>query len=131
MRRQRSRPELGPAGFTLIEVMVGMLILVIGLLAISTMVPTAFTNLSSSAFDTQALAFAQKRLDELRALSYGDSALSSGTHNDSAPATGYTQSYVVEVDPTLTPAVTGTKRVTVTVTGPRSRQVQLITLITQ
>lgn len=120
-RRTRSR-----AGFTLVEVLVSLTILAIGLLAISSMVPTAYTNISSSGKDTQALAFAQQRLDELRALSYTDSSLSSGTHTDTAPATGFTQSYLVEVD---TP-IADVKRLTVTVTGPRSRQVQLMTLIT-
>lgn len=115
------------AGFTLVEVLVSLTILAIGLLAISSMVPTAYTNISSSGKDTQALAFAQQRLDELRALSYTDSSLSSGTYTDTAPATGFTQSYLVEAD---TP-IAGVKRLTVTVTGPRNRQVQLMTLIAQ
>lgn len=127
MKRHRSRPETCRSGFTLTEIMVAMLVMVVGLLAISVMVPTAYTNVSASGSDTQALAFAQKRLEQLQALSYTDTALSSGTHNDTAPATGYTQQYVVAVD---TP-VTGIKQVTVTVTAPRSRTVQLMTLITQ
>lgn len=118
-------------GFTLIEVLVGLLILTIGLLAISVLVPTAYTNFTSSGTDTLALAFAQQRLDQLRALPYTDSNLSAGTHADTganAPSdSNYTRSYQVEAD---TP-VAGVKRLTVTVTGPRSRQVQLKTLITQ
>ncbi len=118
-------------GFTLIEVLVGLLILTIGLLGISVLVPTAYTNFTSSGNDTLALAFAQQRLDQLRALPYNDSNLSAGTHADTganAPSnSNYTRSYQVEAD---TP-VAGVKRLTVTVTGPRSRQVQLKTLITQ
>ncbi|MBI4841651.1 MAG: prepilin-type N-terminal cleavage/methylation domain-containing protein [candidate division NC10 bacterium] len=119
------------AGLTLVEVLVGLLILTVGLLAISAMVPTAYSNFSSSGSDTLALAFAQQRLDQLRALPYNDSSLSAGTYTDSggnAPGdSNYTRSYQVEVD---TP-VAGVKRLTVTATGPRSRQVQLKTLITQ
>lgn len=126
MTVQRGRGMRRPGGFSLIEVMIGMMLLAIGLLAISAMVPTAYTNVSASGTDTRALAFAQQRLDQLRALPYGNAALSGGTHTDPVPATGYTQSYLVEVD---TP-MAGVKRVTVTVTGPRSRQMQLVTLIT-
>lgn len=131
MSGPRARPRTCPAGLTLIEVLVGLMILTIGLLAISAMVPTAYSNFSSSGSDTLALAFAQQRLDQLRALPYNDTNLSAGTHADTggnAPAdSNYTRSYDVEVD---TP-VAGVKRLTVTVTGLRSRQVQLKTLITQ
>lgn len=128
-----SRKEGSEAGFTLTELLVGMVILTIGLLAISTMVPTAYTTLTSSGSDTRALAFAQKRLDQLRALPHTDSALSVGDHSDTAPAAGYTQSYTVaEVNASLSPTTTiGVKKVTVTVTGLRARQVQLWTLITK
>ena len=102
MSGPRSRARAGPVGFTLIEVLVGLLILTIGLLAISVMVPTAYTNFSSSGTDTLALAFAQQRLDQLRALSYTHSSLNAGTYTDSeanAPAdSNYTRSYEVEAD---------------------------------
>lgn len=133
------------AGFTLVEMMIGLLILTIGILAISGMVPTAYTNISSNETDTRALGFAQRLLDELRALPYTDVCLANGGPYTAAspatscttsvislanPATGFTQTYQVEVNPTVTPSVTGLKRITVTVTGPRGRQIQLKTLIT-
>jgi len=125
MRTLGFRPRKAEPGFSLIEVLVGMLILAVGLLAISAMVPTAYTNVSVGASDTRALAFAHQRLDQLRALPYSNAALNGGTYTDAAPATGYTQAYQVEVGvPT-----SGVKRLTVTVTGPRNRQVQLKSLI--
>lgn len=114
------------AGFTLVEVMVAMTVLAVGLLFISGMIPTAYTNISMSGVDTRGLAFAQARLDSLRVEPWTSTALTSGTHADAAPATGYTCSYLVEDN---TP-MAGVKRITVTVAGPRARQVVLRTLIT-
>jgi Tfp pilus assembly protein PilV len=138
MSGQRHRARTRRAAFTLIEVLISMLILEIALLAISGMVPTAYLNISTSDIDTRALAFAQKRLDQIRGLQYTDACLTAGgpyssapsgctSIGFSAPASGYSQTYQVAAD---TP-VSGVKQVTVTVTGPRSRQVQLITLVTQ
>ena len=66
---------------------------------------------------------------EPQATSGGAQSASTGTDGGAnAPAdSNYTRSYEVEAD---TP-VAGVKRLTVTVTGLRSRQVQLKTLITQ
>ncbi len=125
------------AGFTLIEVLVGMLLLLVGLLAINAMVPFAHTNVSFGGSNTQALGFAQERVDDLRALPYTDPCLANGGPYSSAPAnctalgfttpaSGYSRTYQVETD---TP-VTGVKRLTVIVTGPGNRQVSLFTLIT-
>ncbi len=114
------------SGFTLVEVMVAMTVLAVGLLFISGMVPTAYTNISGSGVDTRSLNFAQERMDELRIEPWTSAALTAGSHADTAPASGYTRSYTVEDS---TP-MTDVKRVTVTVTGPRGRQVVLRTLIT-
>ncbi len=113
-------------GFTLVEVMVAMTVLAVGLLAISGMVPTAYTNISASGVDTRALGLAQERLDQLRIEPWTSLALTAGPHADAAPAAGYTRSYVVEDNTPMNEI----KRVTVTVTGPRGRQVVLRTLLT-
>jgi prepilin-type N-terminal cleavage/methylation domain-containing protein len=127
MSRRAGRP-VGPGrGFTLVEVMVAMTVLAVGLLFISGMVPTAYTNISMSGVDTRGLGFAQERLDQLRVEAWTSAALTAGSHADTAPATGYTRSYAVE-DNTPT---NGVKRITMTVAGPRARQVVLRTLITR
>lgn len=123
-RRRRGRAIRG-WGFTLVEVMVAMTILAIGLLAISGMVPTAYTNISASTRDSRALGLAQERLDQLRISPFTDASLSAGSHSDAAPAAGYARAYTVEDN---TP-MNGVKRITMTVTGPRGRQVVLQTLI--
>jgi len=131
MRTHRSRAEAHDHGFTLTELLVAITILVVGLLAISGVAPTAHTTVSIGKQDTQALVFAEKRLEQLRALPYSSSALSDGPHGDPPPAPGFKQSYTVKVNPPVDPAVSGLKQLTVTVSGPRNRPVQLITLITQ
>jgi prepilin-type N-terminal cleavage/methylation domain-containing protein len=126
MSRRATCPGNHGRAFTLVEVMVAMTVLAVGLLAISGMVPTAYSNISASGVDTRALGFAQERLDQLRLLPWTDAGLTAGTHTDTAPASGYARSYVVEDG---TP-ITGVKRITLTVTGPRGRQVVLRTLVT-
>ncbi|MBI4537843.1 MAG: prepilin-type N-terminal cleavage/methylation domain-containing protein [candidate division NC10 bacterium] len=113
-------------GFTLVEVLVAMTVLAVGLLAISGMVPTAYTNISMSGVDTRGIGFAQERLDQLRLEPWTSTALTAGSHTDTAPASGYTRSYLVEDNAPMS----GVKRLTVTVTGYRGRQVILQTLIT-
>ena len=130
MSRRAGLPAGHGMGFTLVEVVVAMTVLAVGLLFISGMVPTAYTNISMSGVDTRGLGLAQERLDQLRVEPWTSTALSGATadnpHTDTAPATGYTRSYAVE-DNTPT---NGVKRITVTVAGPRARQVVLRTLIT-
>jgi len=130
MSRRTGLPAGHGMGFTLVEVMVAMTVLAVGLLFISGMVPTAYTNISMSGVDTRGLGFAQERLDQLRVEPWTSAALSGAAadnpHTDTAPATGYTRSYTIEDS---TP-ISGVKRITVTVAGPRARQVVLRTLIT-
>jgi type IV pilus assembly protein PilV len=71
-----------PKGFTLIEVMAGLIILAIGLLGIAAMQVTATKGGYFSNNVTQATIFAQDKLEYLKNLSYSDSNLSSGQHNE-------------------------------------------------
>jgi prepilin-type N-terminal cleavage/methylation domain-containing protein len=71
-----------PKGFTLIEVTAGLIILAIGLLGIATMQITSIKGGYFSSNMTQATIFAQDKLEYLKNLSYSDSNLSNGQHNE-------------------------------------------------
>ena len=69
-------------GFTLIEVVAGLIILAIGLLAIAAMQITSTKGGYFSSNVTRATIFAQDKLEYLKNLSYSDSNLSNGLHNE-------------------------------------------------
>lgn len=90
-------------GFTLIEVLVGLVILAIGLLAIAGMQLTSVKGNSFSNNLTQASVLAQDRLEILRNLPWGHDDLSGGTHLEGTiPGTIFTREYVITVIPGTT-----------------------------
>jgi len=88
-----------PKGFTLIEVVAGLIILAIGLLGIAVMQITSIKSGYFSSHVTQATIFAQDTLEHLRNLSYNDSDLSSGQHNEGTiPGTVFSRQYHIAED---------------------------------
>ena len=73
---------LGKKGFTLTEVLIGLIILSIGVLAITTVHITSIRSGYSSNNTAQATILAQDKLEYLKNLPYTDSDLSSGQHNE-------------------------------------------------
>jgi len=73
---------LGKKGFTLVEVLIGLIILAIGVLAIAGMQITSIVGTSFSNNLTQASVLAQDRLEFLKSLSLNDARLDTGTYND-------------------------------------------------
>ena len=71
-----------PKGFTLIEVVAGLIILAVGLLGIAAMQVTSTKGGYFSNNVTQATVLAQDKLEYLKNLSYSDSDLSSGLHDE-------------------------------------------------
>jgi type IV pilus modification protein PilV len=69
-------------GFTLTEVLVGLIILVVGILAVAAMQITSTKSGSFSSHLTQATFLAQDKLEYLKNLPYGDANLGSGQHNE-------------------------------------------------
>ena len=69
-------------GFTLTEVLLGFVILAVGILAIAAMQITSTRGGYFSNNVTRATIFAQDKLEYLKNLSYGNSDLSSGQHNE-------------------------------------------------
>jgi Tfp pilus assembly protein PilV len=110
-----SRPE----GFTLLEVMISICILMAGLLAVGTMQVTAIYGNSQANRVTKATSMAEEKMEELLSLEYtlasAHADLSQGNH-PVAPVTdasGYTTTWTVE-DNVL--GNQNTKAITVTVT---------------
>src|SRR4030043_2422195 len=71
-------------GFSLIEVLIGLVILSIGLLAIGGMQIISIKGGFFSNNVTKATVLAQNKLEELKRLDYSDANLSSGEHNEGA-----------------------------------------------
>jgi len=97
-------------GFTLIEVVAGLMILGIGLLAIASMQVTSIKSGDFSNHVTQATIFAQDKLENLKNLSYSDPDLGSGQHHeDIIPGTIFSRQVQIAED-------TGNSMKTITVT---------------
>ena len=73
---------LGKKGFTLTEVLVGLIILSVGVLTITTLHIASTKSGYFSNNIAQATILAQDKLEYLKNLSYNDSDLSSGQHNE-------------------------------------------------
>lgn len=105
----------GEAGFTLLEVLMGLVILSIGLLLMSGAHITATRSNSKGFGMTSAAALAESRLEQIRLMSSADPALTAGPHADPDETfNGITYSMGYEVadgDP-----VAGVKKITYTVT---------------
>ena len=71
-------------GFTLIEVLIGLIILAIGILAIAGMQITSIRGTSFSNNLTQASVIAQERLEFLKGLPLADASLNTGDYDDLA-----------------------------------------------
>jgi len=90
---------LGEKGFTLIEVAAGLIILAIGLLGIAAMQVTSTKGGYFSNNVTQATILAQDKLEYLKNLTYSDSDLSSGQHNEGTiPGTIFSRQYNIAED---------------------------------
>jgi len=91
------------SGFTLIEVLIGLVLLAIGLLAIAGMQITSVRGNFFSKNLSQAAVVGQDRLEELRNRPYGHAELIVGNHNDGPiPGTIFTRDYNVSVVPNTT-----------------------------
>jgi type IV pilus assembly protein PilV len=89
----------GKKGFTLTEVLISLIILSVGILAITTVHITSMKSGYFSNNMTQATVLAQDKLEYLKNLSYNDSDLSSGQHNEGVlPDTIFSRQYTVVED---------------------------------
>ncbi|MGZ3997481.1 MAG: type IV pilus modification PilV family protein [Flavisolibacter sp.] len=101
----------GRKGFTLTEVLIGFVILAVGILAIASMQITSTRGGYFSNNVTRATIFAQDKLEYLKNLSYTNSDLSSGQHNEGTiSGTIFSRQYTIVED-----AGNSMKTITVTV----------------
>ena len=98
-------------GFTLVEVLIGLIILAVGLLGISGMMITSMKGNHFSSNLTRATVIAQNKLEELRNLRFYDSKLTSGQPPQQITESGTV--YVVRYD--VTPLGNTMKNITSTV----------------
>jgi type IV pilus assembly protein PilV len=114
-------------GFTLIEVLIAITIFAVGLLAVAAMQTSAITVNSTAGQITTRMTWAQDKLEELMALPYSDPWLEdlgdppSGTdtagnaHQETTSEGSY--DYTISWTVTDNTPISGTKLITVTVTG--------------
>lgn len=113
-------------GFTLIEVVAGLIILAIGLIAIAAMQITSTQSTYFSSNVTRATIFAQDKLEYLKNLSYSDFHLSAGQHDEGTiPGTSFSRTVRVVED-----AGNSMKTITVTIewTDRRHHTISLSTI---
>jgi type IV pilus assembly protein PilV len=80
-------------GFTLIEVLIGLIILAIGILAVAGMQITSIIGTSFSSNMTQASVLAQDRLEFIKSLPLNDARLETGDYPDPPNIGIFTRSY--------------------------------------
>jgi type IV pilus assembly protein PilV len=93
--------EMNKKGFTLIEVLIGLVLLAIGLLAIAGMQMTAVRGNFFSHYLTQASYVGQDRLEFLDNLPVNSPELQAGSHDDgTVPVAGiiFTRTYTVNIN---------------------------------
>lgn len=116
-------------GFTLIEVLVAGLVLVIVLLGVASMSLTARGELNRSGEQTTATTLVQQHIEWLRNQGYEASDLAAGTTNETLGGTyaGYTRTTTIQDD---TPRA-GIKQVTLTMSTPSGLSFETVSLIAE
>ena len=120
-------------GFSLLEILIGLVILAIGLLAIASMQITSMRGNFFSDNIMQASILGQDRLEGLKAipLNQDTTTFSLGTHNDGfipIRGTSFSRTYVVENHPDASLADSRVIRVIVNWSDPSAHSVQFSTV---
>lgn len=115
-------------GFSALEVLIAAAIIAVALVGLAGLFPTAYRTVDWSGEETVAMTLAKKRIEWLRNQGYSSAPMALGTtpENNAENNAGYTRETVVVPGP-----IAGVKQVTVTVTTPVRRNVQLVSLIAE
>jgi prepilin-type N-terminal cleavage/methylation domain-containing protein len=105
-----------PAGFTLVEVLVALMVFVIGLLSIAAMMPSGSQSVNRSGDETRGSELASACAERILATAFTDPSLAIGTHPD--PANPYNWKYYVSWTVEDNQPMPQCKRATVTVRWP-------------
>jgi type IV pilus assembly protein PilV len=119
----------GQKGFTLLEVMIAVFLLAVAIMGTASLTTSVIKGNSSSQTLTTATTLAKDKMEELKATDYTDLpagpvtdyAKANGTVQTSATGSYYSRQWGAQVG-------TNTKTITVTVTWPTNRTVQLKTI---
>lgn len=116
-------------GFTAVEVLVAATIVVVFLVGIASMMPTAYRTIDWSGEETVAVTLTKQRLEWLRNQPFTAAAMAAGTTTENLAGSdaGYTRTTTIQDN---TP-INAVKQVTVTVATPARRSVQIVTLIAE
>ncbi len=85
-----------PKGFTLIEISVSLVILSISLLALATLMTMTMKNNSAGNHVTEAVTFAQDKLEDLRVRPWDYITTSQDTHSVSSTGITYVRNWIVQ-----------------------------------
>jgi type IV pilus assembly protein PilV len=114
----RNRPEPGADGFTLVELMIALVVIAIGIIALSGVQTKSSRDVYSTGRQTRALATAEDRVERIRSIGYTAAVSDSG------------QDGVFNWTARVDSAGLELKRIAVTVTWPEQAQVRQVRLTT-
>lgn len=86
-------------GFSLVEIMISILLLMTGLLMMAHSMTVAIETNYRTKQETLAAGYAQQKIEGLKSVVFTHSDLTDGTHSDT-PATGFSRSWSVSTDGT-------------------------------
>jgi prepilin-type N-terminal cleavage/methylation domain-containing protein len=111
----------GEKGFSLIEVLISMLLMMSGLLALGHTMGNALKANYRTSQEARVMAYALQKAEALRTVSFTHSDLTNGAHSDT-PASGFTRSWTVATAGDL-------KTITLTLTRPIPGQAQPVRVV--
>ncbi|MFO8061727.1 MAG: type II secretion system protein [bacterium] len=108
-------------GFTLVEMLVAITILAIGLLGLGVLFPMGMRSAMLAKQNTQAMEYAQQKIEYLRMMDFNNISLDAGSHGpDSLPMDNTDNVFAVSYTVTADYPVTDMKKIAVSVSWKQS-----------
>ena len=128
----KTPPQLTKSGFTIVEVLIAMVVLLVGVLGVIQLFPAGLNASKESKNETITSDLVQAKLEELKAMNYDDVSSEGRARVSTDQANPYykfeRQTVVSYVDTNLAPSVqdTGLKKIVITGFWPESGQEQSV-----